>query len=116
MDALLNDIQSSIKKYFDSLTYFGYKSPGEVNKLLAYIFLGDLLTGFLRYYITEEDYQDIQKALSCLYGSSCLIPYPEFINDDGLFEHLNDSSLAVVRISENTDIRYTEDIRTRITN
>jgi hypothetical protein len=29
--------------------------------------------------LKREDYMLIEKALDCLYGSSCLIPYPDYL-------------------------------------
>ena len=32
-------------------------------------------------YLTEEDYQYLQKAVYCLYGKDCLIPYPIIVEN-----------------------------------
>ena len=105
---LLNQVSESIGVYFNALTQFGYKKQSDVNKLLMYTFIEELLTGEMRYYITEEDYRLIERALSCLYGSSCLIPYPHYINNDYLFGHWGDNSLTSVRFTENNNVRFTE--------
>ncbi len=99
--------------YFNALTKFGYKKQSDVNKLLVYNFIGEILTGEMRYFITEKDYGAIEQALSCLYGSSCLIPYPQYINDDYLFGHLESGRLITPRITEDNNIRFTEDVRVR---
>ena len=105
---ILNDVFNSVSSYFNTLTQFGYKKQSDVNKLLIYVFISELLTGDMRYFITEEDYKLINRALTCLYGSSCLIPYPKYINDDSLFGHINDEPI-VPRITEKGDrVRYTE--------
>ena len=105
---ILNDVFNSVSSYFNTLTQFGYKKQSDVNKLLIYVFISELLTGDMRYFITEEDYKLINRALTCLYGSSCLIPYPKYINDDSLFGHINDEPI-VPRITEKWDrVRYTE--------
>ena len=110
---ILNQVADSISTYFNALTQFGYKKQSDVNKLLVYNFIGEMLTGEMRYLITEDDYRLIEQALSCLYGSSCLIPYPQYINDDYLFGHIYRDGLIIPRITEDSNIRFTEDDRVR---
>lgn len=74
---LANEVFNSLDKYFCTLPYTGYKSDNEVNKLLVFTFIEELLYGPLSQYITEEDYTYIIDAMYCLYGS-CLIPFPEY--------------------------------------
>ena len=104
---ILNDVAKSMDIYFNTLAQLGYKKQSDVDRLLVYSFFEELLTGEMRYFITESDYKLIEQALSCLYGSSCLVPYPEYINDDSLFGHLGDSSS--LRITQDSNIRCTED-------
>lgn len=104
---ILNDVAKSMDIYFNTLAQLGYKKQSDVSRLLVYSFFEELLTGEMRYFITESDYKLIEQALSCLYGSSCLVPYPEYINDDSLFGHLGDSSSP--RITQDSNIRCTED-------
>lgn len=111
---ILNQLASSINTYFRTLTHFGYKKQSDVNKLLVYNFIGEMLTEEMRFFITEEDYKIIEQALYCLYGSSCLIPYPQYINDDSLFGSIEYIKFAVPRITEDTNIRFTEDNRLRL--
>lgn len=73
---VLNDISKSLSTYFKLLTQLGYVKQSDVYKLLVYNFIGELLTEDTKVYISEEDYKSIEQALYCLYGSSCLIPYP----------------------------------------
>lgn len=103
---ILDDVAKSIGIYFNTLAQLGYKKQPDVDRLLVYSFFEELLTGEMRCFITESDYRLIEQALSCLYGSSCLVPYPEYINDDNLFGHLRDSSGP--RITEDSNLRYTE--------
>lgn len=104
---ILNDVAKSIDIYFNTLAQLGYKKQSDVDRLLVYSFFEELLTGEMRYFITESDYRLIEQALSCLYGSSCLMPYPKYINDDSLFGHLEGSSSP--RITQDSNMRYTED-------
>lgn len=110
---ILNDVAKSMDIYFNTLAQLGYKKQSDVDRLLVYSFFEELLTGEMRYFITESDYKLIEQALSCLYGSSCLVPYPEYINDDSLFGHIESGGLISPRITEDSNIRFTEDDRVR---
>ena len=113
MDTIINNIYESVKDYFESLQLLGYNKQYNVNALLTYIFIGDILNGDMRFFVTEKDYAAIDKVLHCLYGSSCLIPYPKFIApDNNLYGTLLDNTFLVPRITEdasNNLLRFTED-------
>jgi len=110
---IINDVFNSIGTYFNALTQFGYKKQGDVDKLLVYSFIEEMLTGEMRFFVTEADYRLIEQALSCLYGSSCLIPYPQYANNDYLFGNIESGGLISPRITEDSNIRFTEDDRVR---
>ena len=74
---LTNEVYNSVNNYFSALSHLGYKSDGEVNQLLIFSFIEELLYGPLAEFITEDDYRDINNSLYCLYGS-CLIPFPDY--------------------------------------
>lgn len=77
MDELREDLKCLLDNYFTILTKIGYINDGEVFKLLSYMFIIlHVLNGEFQYYVTEEDYKDIYKALNCLWGTTCLLPYP----------------------------------------
>lgn len=78
---IINNLFSAISSYFTSLSHFGYKKKSDVNNLLIYSFIEEMLTGRMREFITEDDYRYIEKALHCLYGSTCFIPYPEYVGN-----------------------------------
>lgn len=105
---ITDDVYKSIETYFNALSHFGYKKQSDVDKLIIYSFIEELLTGDLRGFISEEDYQYIGRALECLYGTSCLIPYPQYINNDVLFGHYYDGQLIIPRITEEQVTRFTE--------
>lgn len=89
----------SVDNYFSALSQFGYKKQSDIDKLLILLFIEEILTGEMRFFVTEEDYRSIDNALNCLYGSSCLIPYPQYINDDSLFGTMGEG-LYVAGITE----------------
>lgn len=74
---LTNEVYSSVNKYFSVLSHTGYKSYAEVDELLIFTFIEELLYGPLSQYITEQDYNIITDSLDCLYGS-CMIPFPAY--------------------------------------
>ena len=105
---ILNNIYKSVTHYFDTLSVLGYKKQSDVDKLIVFNFIGELLTGEMRHLITESDYRKMEQALSCLYGTSCLIPYPEYVNSNSLFGTLTNGGIIITRITEDSNIRNTE--------
>lgn len=107
---LTNEVYLSLDKYFVSLSHLGYKTDTDVDKLLVFSFIEELLYGPLSEYITEDDYRDIDRALYCLYGS-CLIPFPEYKSS---FTPTTNNTLKEYRVTETRDLRSTEDFNLRI--
>ena len=105
-----NDAYNSVAKYFSVLTHTGYKPYNEVEKLLVFLFIEELLTGPMAYEVTEEDYNTIDKALNCIYGS-CMISYPDY-------KKAIDKPIRKVfeeyRITESGVLRETEDNYPRV--
>lgn len=105
---ILNDVFSAFMSYFNALSNFGYKKNSDVNKLLIYSFIQEMLTEEMRYYITEEDYRKIEQALYCLYGSSCLLPYPKYISNANLFGVEENIDSIFPRITEDSNLRVAD--------
>ena len=93
--------------YFNVLKNIGYKKNSDSNKLLILGFIEDLLTGPYRIYITDEDYKYIEAALNCLFGSSRLISFPRYPNDDTLYHESN--RLIIPKDTEDSNIRIVAD-------
>ena len=109
----LEEIEAnSVIRYFNTLTKFGYKSYNDVYKLIVLLFIEDLTSSDMSIYINEEDYKHIQNMLYCLFGNSCLIPYPEFISDSSVMPIFNSSSLRIKE--DGAIIRITQDNLTRV--
>lgn len=106
---LVYDVNDSLRKYFHTLSSVGYKGYSDVYRLLVYIFLEGILNN-MGMYITEKDYSDIDKALYCLYGTSCAIPYPDYKRT---FHVPRNKVLSKYRISENNILRSTEEMNIR---
>lgn len=76
---MVNDLFNSLNKYFTHIHNTGYFSQRNVNKLLAFSLIEELVQD-CQGYLDSRDYLSINKALYCLYGSTCLIPYPNYYN------------------------------------
>jgi hypothetical protein len=90
---MINILYKAIERYFTTLSQFGYKSYDDVYKLLFFIAVTDFVYSDVDAAITEDDYRDIEKALYCIFGTTCLLPYPEYCNkkqDDMNNLHLGD--------------------------
>ena len=74
-------INTSLQLYFKSLVTYGYSKESVTRKLIVLIFLQEMLDGAFMTLMPEEDYRDIQRLLSCMYGSDCLLPYPQYAAD-----------------------------------
>ena len=70
-------VYQALENYFNILGKTGYVRFADAEKVLLLSFYKDFLDNTL---ITDKcDYQCIDRALNCLYGSSCLIPYPDYL-------------------------------------
>lgn len=106
---LTNDVYNSVNKYFSLLSHTGYKPYTEVNNLLLYCFIEELLTGPMSFFVTEEDYKSIMNTLDCLYGT-CMIPYPDYKNSvtapiNSMFDEYRVSDVNILRSTQIDDLR-----------
>lgn len=74
MKELDNELYESIYRYFKVLSQFGYKSYEDVNRLLVMLYISDILS---EYQVAEEDLRTLQNCMYCMYGTTCLVPYPK---------------------------------------
>ena len=96
VDVMEEFVYEALCRYFNTLEKTGYLSNSEVEKLLVLTFLKDFVTTDYRGLITYEDYRVIEQALNCLYGSTCLIPYPDYLKMGKL--HLGDMTELACRV------------------
>lgn len=82
MDEIL---YNALTKYYHALELKGYMANSHAVKLLILIFFRDFVFHDYRGLITKEDYNLIEKALDCIYGSTCLIPYPDYLKMGKLY-------------------------------
>lgn len=79
-----NVLYTAISRYFNILSKFGYVNYTEVYNILYLMLIRDFIYNDFYGYITEDDYRYIGKSLYCLFGKSCLIPYPEYLTMNNL--------------------------------
>ncbi len=72
-------IYKALSSYYNVLEKLGYMANSHAQKLLLLIFYRDFVFNDYRGLLNKDDYHLIEKALDCLYGSTCLIPYPDYL-------------------------------------
>ena len=74
-----NIVFNAITQYYTALSKLGYYRYGDVFSLLVLCFLRDFVYQDYRGVLSKGDYSIIERALNCLFGSNCLIPYPDYL-------------------------------------
>lgn len=85
-------------KYYNGLEKTGYTPMKDVKKLLILCFYKNFVFNDYRGHITKQDYSKIEKVLDCLWGSTCLIPYPDYLKMGKL--HLGEMTEVAYRLKE----------------
>jgi hypothetical protein len=93
MDNILYDALSS---YYHALEQKGYMANSHAQRLMLLIFYRDFTLKDYRGLLSKDDYHLIEKALDCLWGSSCLIPYPDYLKMGRL--HLGETTELAQRL------------------
>lgn len=102
-------IYNGISTYYNALGKLGYYKYQDVFRLLLLCFYRDFVFHDYRGILSRKDYHDIELALNCLFGTSCLIPYPDYLKMGKL--HLGEMTEMVYRIKaiEDTEVLKPED-------
>ena len=79
VDVMDEVVYQALSKYYNVLEKTGYMSDTNVRKLLLLSFYRDFVYSDYRGILSKDDYLLIERALDCLYGSTCLIPYPDYL-------------------------------------
>ena len=97
-------IYEAISQYYAALCKLGYYSYDEVFRLLILCFYRDFVFNDYRGRLSRKDYGEIEKALNCLFGTTCLIPYPDYLKMGKL--HIGEMTEMAhrVRTLEDTDV------------
>ena len=104
VDVMDDIIYNAITQYYSVLHKMGYYAYKDVYKMLVLCFYRDFVFNDYRGILSRKDYHEIEKALSCLFGSSCLIPYPDYLKMGKL--HLGEITEMASRLNalEDTDV------------
>ena len=104
VDAMDEVVYEALNKYYHVLELKGYLNISHSLKLLVLAFYKDYIYQDYKALISKEDYRLIEKALDCIYGTSCLIPYPDYLKMGKL--HLGQVTELTQRIEalENTNV------------
>lgn len=76
MDEMILDAS---ERYYHALGLKGYMAYHHAQKLLLLAFYRDFVFHDYRGILSRDDYRCIERALDCIYGSTCLIPYPDYL-------------------------------------
>ena len=102
VDVMDSFVYNAYDRYFQTLKKVGYMKQKNVESLLVLNFYYHLLYHDYRGYVSKEDYHTIEKALNCLYGTNCLIPYPNYLKMGKLKLGEMTEVLDRVRVNEAT--------------
>lgn len=112
MDNLDQVTYKSLQTYFKALELYGFKSPSDVDKLLALVFIRNFIEYFNGMF-TGEDTTMMEKALNCLTNSTCLIERQLTQRDYYSYQY-NVYSSAAIRITEDRVTRLAEESGVRV--
>lgn len=110
VDVMGETVYESLSAYYDALSKLGYMSQDKGNSLLLLSFFNEFVYNDYRGVISREDYRVIERALNCLFGSNCLIPYPDYLKMGKL--HLGEITELAYRVKklENTEVIKATDL------
>lgn len=99
MDEILYE---ALTKYYHALENGIYMEDPHTRELLVLCFYRDFVYNDFRGLLSKENYSLIDKALDCLFGTSCLIPYPNYIEMGKL--HLGEMTELAQRVKNLEDV------------
>lgn len=79
--AMVNYLYEALCGYFTRLCHVGYMKQSEVEKLVVLTSIQRMVDCDFRGYLDEEAYNKINDVLYNLYGTTCLIPYPDYYSN-----------------------------------
>lgn len=100
----------ALERYFKHLENTGYEKDRNVMRLIALSFVESLLNSEMNAFISEENYKLISDFLYCMFGSSCLLPYPAFIEEIPVLGTIIPDMYGIteVRLTEDDLVRFLE--------
>ena len=103
-------VYNALSRYFHTLETVGYIPIKDIHKLLVLVFIYKMAYGIYRTYVTRKDYHDMSRALNCLYGCSCLLPYPDYAKTGVLKVGVFNNTISETRALE----IYVQELNQRI--
>ena len=97
-------VYNALMRYYHALELKGYMPYEDAQKLLVLSFYRDFVFKDYRGILSRKDYCCIEQALDCLYGSTCLIPYPDYLKMGKLHLGAMTEMAQRLRNVENTDV------------
>lgn len=79
VDVMERLVYNTLGSYFNALEKKGYMPWKDSEKALVFSFFWEFIYGEHASILSRPEYMLIERALNCLYGSSCLIPYPDYL-------------------------------------
>jgi hypothetical protein len=105
-----NYVYNALSGYFQALEKVGYMSNKKQQSLLVLLFYYHLIYHDYRGFTSKKDYHLIEQALNCLYGTNCLIPYPDYLKMGKL--KLGEMTEVLSRVKATED--YSKELDKRI--
>lgn len=106
-------IFNAIDTYYKVLAKRGYHNLTDTLRLLVLCFYRDFVFKDYRALLGREDYALIEKAINCLFNSTCLIPYTDYLKMGKL--HLGEVTELTQRIKTLEDTEVVKAIDTEST-
>ena len=108
MDEILCD---AFDRYYHALGKMGYMAHSHAEKLLVLSFYRDFVFNDYRGLLSKEDYHQIECALECLFGSTCLIPYPDYLKMGNLnLGSISELATRIKALEETNVVKVIEDL------
>jgi hypothetical protein len=104
-------IYQSLSHYYTALGKLGYYKSADVKKLLVLLFYRDFVFNDYRGFISRSDYLTIERALNCLFGTTCLMPYPDYLKMGKLhIGEVSELSQRVKTLEDTSVVKVIHDI------
>lgn len=104
-------VMQSLSKYYNVLEKTGHVKYSDSKKLLVLSFIWDLIHHDYHALLSKEDYHIIERALDCLYGTTCLITYPDYLKMGKLYlGRMTELAQRVKTVESNPVLKLVHDL------
>lgn len=69
----------AIRTYYDYVEDTGYVKRGAVNDILALLFVEEIINSDMNLFLTDSDLGVMRRFLTGIYGASCFIDWPDYL-------------------------------------